>query len=215
MTYIINVRNGGSSSGYISTGFWAGSFLFEGVGLSISFGVRAPEESKTDIDLTARSRSHHRSGGAYQGKQPDWRTARVDRLCPPRDCVSPPPLSLVPFSGQQSLTPHPIPRLEFIVWFDPSLISDAIAVACIGLLLGPMYPVAMNHAGRVLPQWLLTGALGWIAGGGQAGSALIPFITGAIAQKAGIGALQPVYAFPSPSVCWMVVNALIVVRCFG
>lgn len=59
-----------------------------------------------------------------------------------------------------------------------------------------MYPIAMNVSTRVLPPWLLTGSIGWIAGLGQAGSALLPFITGAIASRAGIGALQPVCAPP-------------------
>jgi len=27
-------------------------------------------------------------------------------------------------------------------------------------VLGPMYPIAINHAGRVLPQWLLTSSIG-------------------------------------------------------
>ena len=74
----------------------------------------------------------------------------------------------------------------------PSLVGDAVAVAIIGLLMGPMYPIAMNHCGRVFPRWLLTGAIGWVAGSGQAGSALVPFMAGAIASKAGIATLQPV-----------------------
>jgi hypothetical protein len=37
------------------------------------------------------------------------------------------------------------------------------------------------------------GAIGWIAGVGQAGSALIPFMVGAIAQSSGMKTLQPVY----------------------
>lgn len=37
------------------------------------------------------------------------------------------------------------------------------------------------------------GAIGWIAGVGQAGSALVPFMAGVIAQHSGIKALQPVY----------------------
>ncbi|KAH7918670.1 MFS general substrate transporter [Leucogyrophana mollusca] len=82
--------------------------------------------------------------------------------------------------------------LELIVWLVPSLVGDAVAVAVIGVLLGPMYPIAMNHAGRVLPRWLLTGSIGWIAGVGQAGSALVPFMAGAIASKSGIRTLQPV-----------------------
>lgn len=81
--------------------------------------------------------------------------------------------------------------LELVVWFVPSLVGGAVAVSVIGILLGPMYPIAMNHAGRVLPRWLLTGSIGWIAGCGQAGSALLPFMTGAIASKSGIVILQP------------------------
>jgi hypothetical protein len=81
--------------------------------------------------------------------------------------------------------------LELVVWLVPSLIGDAVAVSLIGMLLGPIYPIVMNHAGKILPHWLLTGSIGWIAGFGQAGSAFLPFLTGVIASKAGIWALQP------------------------
>ena len=47
--------------------------------------------------------------------------------------------------------------LELVVWLVPSLIGGAVSVSLIGVLLGPMYPITMNHAGRVLPAWLLTG----------------------------------------------------------
>ncbi|KAF7316223.1 MFS domain-containing protein [Mycena indigotica] len=80
---------------------------------------------------------------------------------------------------------------ELVVWLVPSLVGDAVAVSIVGVLLGPIYPLVMNHTGRVLPRWLLTGAIGWIAGFGQAGSAVFPFITGAIASKTGIKSLQP------------------------
>ncbi|KAI9567524.1 major facilitator superfamily domain-containing protein [Boletus coccyginus] len=83
--------------------------------------------------------------------------------------------------------------LELVVWFVPSLIGGAVSVSIIGVLLGPMYPIAMNHAGRVLPAWLLTGSIGWIAGGGQAGSALLPFMTGAICSPC-----------ECTSLCWLV-----------
>jgi fucose permease len=83
-------------------------------------------------------------------------------------------------------------RLEFVIWFVPSLVGGAIAISFIGLFLGPIYPLVMNHTARILPHWLLTGSIGWIAGLGQTGSALIPFITGAIASGKGIAALQPV-----------------------
>ena len=81
--------------------------------------------------------------------------------------------------------------LELIVWFVPSLIGDAVAVSIVGVLLGPIYPIVTNEASRILPRWLLTGAIGWIAGFGQAGSAVLPFMTGALASKVGIKSLQP------------------------
>ncbi|TFL07866.1 major facilitator superfamily domain-containing protein [Pterulicium gracile] len=81
--------------------------------------------------------------------------------------------------------------LEIVVWFAPSLIGGAVAVSFVGFLMGPYYPIAMNHAGKILPRWLLTASIGWISGIGQAGSALLPFITGAFASKFGIASLQP------------------------
>ncbi|KAK7044707.1 MFS domain-containing protein [Favolaschia claudopus] len=135
VTYIINVRGGGPSSGYVSAGFFGG--LMTGrialLWLNSKIGER-----------------------------------RVMYL-----------YSVLAIG------------MELVVWLVPSLIGDAVAVAIVGVLLGPIYPITMNHTGRVLPRWLLTGSIGWIAGFGQAGSAVFPFITGAIASKTGIKALQP------------------------
>ncbi|TFY55750.1 hypothetical protein EVG20_g9203 [Dentipellis fragilis] len=82
--------------------------------------------------------------------------------------------------------------LELVIWLVPSLIGGAVAVSIVGVLLGPVYPIVMNESSRILPRWLLTGCIGWIAGFGQTGSAILPFMTGAIASKAGIKSLQPV-----------------------
>ena len=82
-------------------------------------------------------------------------------------------------------------RLELVIWLVPSLISSAIAVSFVGMVLGPIYPIVMNHAGRILPPRLLAGCIGWIAGFGQAGSAFLPFITGALASTKGIQTIQP------------------------
>lgn len=93
--------------------------------------------------------------------------------------------------------------LELVVWLVPSLVGGAVAVSIIGVLLGPMYLIAMNQASRTLPRWILTGSIGWIAGFGQAGSAVLPFMTGAIAGKHGIKSLQPLYvhSFSLSSYC--------------
>jgi ABC-type phosphate transport system auxiliary subunit len=49
------------------------------------------------------------------------------------------------------------------VWLVPSLIGGAVSMSFV-VVLGLMYPIVMNHAGRVFPRWLLTGSIGWIAG---------------------------------------------------
>ncbi|KAG1745200.1 MFS general substrate transporter [Suillus lakei] len=136
VSYVIDVRGGGPSSGYISSGFFGGLMVGRLVLL--------------------------------------WANEKIGER-----------LALLIYAVLAII-------LELIVWFVPSLVGDAVAVSVIGVLLGPMYPIAMNHTGRVLPRWLLTGAIGWIAGLGQAGSALVPFMAGAIAQNSGIKTLQPV-----------------------
>jgi MFS family permease len=53
-----------------------------------------------------------------------------------------------------------------------------------------MFPIAMNYTACILPRRILTGSIGWIAGFGSAGSALFPFVAGAISSKKGINSLQ-------------------------
>ncbi|KAH8824832.1 major facilitator superfamily domain-containing protein [Flagelloscypha sp. PMI_526] len=81
--------------------------------------------------------------------------------------------------------------LQLVVWLVPNLYGGAVTVSLVGVILGPFYPIVMNHCGRVLPPWLLTGAIGYIAGMGQAGSALLPFMTGALSGRFGVQSLQP------------------------
>ncbi|PFH48891.1 hypothetical protein AMATHDRAFT_148904 [Amanita thiersii Skay4041] len=135
VTYIIQVRGGGPSSGYVSTGYFGGLTLGRVALLWLN-------------QKLGESRAVLLYGIIALG-------------------------------------------LQFVVWFVPSIIGDAIAVAFIGFFLGPMYPLAMNHCGRILPPWIITNSIGWINAIGFTGSALIPFMTGAIAQRWGIQSLQP------------------------
>jgi len=135
VTFIVTVRHGGPSSGYISTGFFGGLTLGR---VALLWLNRMVGERRV-IFLYA--------------------TLAIG--------------------------------LDFLIWFTPSLIGDAVAISIIGLLLGPMYPIAVNHAGSILPPWILTGAIGWLGAFGHVGSALLPFMTGAVAQRWGIKSLQP------------------------
>jgi len=80
---------------------------------------------------------------------------------------------------------------QLTVWFVPNLIENAVAVSFVGLFLGPIYPVSINVAAAILPSWILAGAIGFIGAFGQVGSALFPFMTGAVANKYGVQVLQP------------------------
>lgn len=137
VTYIIDVRGGGASSGYISSGFFGG-LMFGRVALL-------------------------------------WLNKNLGE--------------------QRALYLYAMIAvgLEFIIWFVPSLIGNAVAVSFIGIFLGPMFPIAMNVAGRILPHHVVTGSIGWIGGVGAVGSVVVPFVTGAVAGRAGIKSLQPLY----------------------
>lgn len=135
VTFLIENRGGGSSSGYVSSGFFAGLML----GRLVLLWVNQKLGERRAVYLYS--------------------------------CL--------------------IIGLEFVVWFTPSLVLNAVAISIVGLLLGPFYPILMNQSGGFVPAWLLTGAISWIASSGMSGSAIFPFITGVIAQKHGVQVLQP------------------------
>jgi len=81
--------------------------------------------------------------------------------------------------------------LEVLIWCVDSIPGDAVAYAFVGFFLGPLYPIVMMVVVDMLPGDLQGGTIGWIASLGQAGSAMMPFITGAISDKYGVWILQP------------------------
>ncbi|KAA1469643.1 MFS general substrate transporter [Dentipellis sp. KUC8613] len=151
VSYIISVRGGGSSSGYISSGFFGGLALGR-IGLL-------------------------------------WVTKKLGN----RLAVF---LYIVIATG-----------LELIVWLVPSLISGAIAISIVGLLIGPIYPIVVNEASHILPGWLLSGSIGWIAGVATTGAAALPFIAGQLAQEKGIWSLQPllISMMASMTLLWLII----------
>ncbi|KAJ7288976.1 major facilitator superfamily domain-containing protein [Mycena rebaudengoi] len=135
VTFMINVRGGGTSAGYISAGFFGG--------IALGRIILLPLNKKI-------------------GER-----------------------RVVYLYGVLAI------GFELIIWLVPSLVAGAISVSVVGLLMGPVWPIAMSHAGRIFPPWLLAGAIGWIAGIAIAGTAIFPFITGAVASETGIKGLEP------------------------
>ncbi|WVQ81604.1 hypothetical protein IAT38_003728 [Cryptococcus sp. DSM 104549] len=81
--------------------------------------------------------------------------------------------------------------LSLIIWFTHTVVGNAICFSITGIFLGPIYPLVMNVVVSVLPSDLHVGTIGWIASLGQAGSAIMPFIVGAVSEKYGVWILQP------------------------
>ncbi|KAM0791850.1 hypothetical protein ACM66B_004107 [Microbotryomycetes sp. NB124-2] len=82
--------------------------------------------------------------------------------------------------------------LELAIWFANTLVGNAVAVGLVGLIIGPIYPVTMSVCTKILPRSMHASGIGFIAAFGQVGSALFPFITGALAQRFSPAVLQPV-----------------------
>ncbi|KAF7325438.1 MFS domain-containing protein [Mycena kentingensis (nom. inval.)] len=81
--------------------------------------------------------------------------------------------------------------LELIIWFVPNFLVCAIAVSFIGLLIGPMFSIAMNDAARILPPRLLTPSISWLSAIAGTGASVLPLISGAIAGRTGFKSMQP------------------------
>lgn len=82
--------------------------------------------------------------------------------------------------------------VQLLVWLVPNIIGDAVAVALLGLLLGPVYPCAQTIFSRLLPRKLQTVSVGFIGSAGSSGGAVAPFTTGLLAQAVGTFVLHPI-----------------------
>jgi len=81
---------------------------------------------------------------------------------------------------------------QLVFWFVPSIIADAVMISLLGFFIGPFFPTGISVATKLLPRELHVAAVGFVATTGQAGSAAFPFLTGAVAAKAGVKVLQPI-----------------------
>ncbi|PSR77381.1 major facilitator superfamily domain-containing protein [Coniella lustricola] len=81
---------------------------------------------------------------------------------------------------------------ELLVWFVPNVVGDAVAVAIVGLLLGPVYPCAASIFMRTMSREDKLRGMGVISAFGSSGGAAAPFTTGLLAQVVGTWVLHPI-----------------------
>ncbi len=82
--------------------------------------------------------------------------------------------------------------LELIFWLVPQFYVSAAAVSLQGFFLGPLFPIAVVVATKLLPRHLHVSTIGFAAAFGGGGAAILPFAVGAIAQAKGVQVLQPI-----------------------
>lgn len=82
--------------------------------------------------------------------------------------------------------------LELLFWLVPEFIVSAVAVAFLGFFLGPLFPGAVMITAKLLPKRIHVSAIGFAMSMGGTGSAVFPFIIGAVASKKGVTVLQPI-----------------------
>lgn len=83
--------------------------------------------------------------------------------------------------------------LYLLFWLIPSIVASSVAVALVGVSLGPIYPCTMNVLSKLMDdRELLVAVVGVVGGLGNVGGAVAPFTTGLLAQSKGVWVLQPV-----------------------
>ncbi|EFY91605.1 hypothetical protein MAC_02490 [Metarhizium acridum CQMa 102] len=82
--------------------------------------------------------------------------------------------------------------LELIFWLVPQFYVSVVAVAFQGFFLGPMFPNAVLVAQKLLPRQHHVVVIGFAAAFGGCGAAVLPFLTGILAQAKGPMVLQPI-----------------------
>lgn len=93
---------------------------------------------------------------------------------------------------------------ELLVWLVPNIVGDAVAVAVVGLLLGPVYPCSAALFMRTMSRAEKLSGMGVISAFGSSGGAAAPFTTGLLSQAVGTFVLHPVAIalFAAMLACW-------------
>lgn len=81
---------------------------------------------------------------------------------------------------------------QFLVWFVPNVIGESVAVAIVGLLLGPVYPCSTAVYTKLLDKSIQMSSLAVVSALGSSGGAVAPFFTGLLAQQVGTWVLHPI-----------------------
>ncbi|GAT22585.1 MFS efflux transporter [Aspergillus luchuensis] len=99
---------------------------------------------------------------------------------------------------------------QLMTWLIPNIVGDAVAVAVVGLLLGPMYPCSTAVFAKLLPGSIQLSSMSFITALGSSGGAVFPFLTGILSQEVGTIVLHPICLalYAVMVVCWCFLPAI-------
>ena len=78
-----------------------------------------------------------------------------------------------------------------LAWLFPGAVTSAVAFFLIGTSLGPIYPSTVGLLPNIVPDSLLSSAMGFLIGLSILGVALFPWLAGTLAQYTNIWSLLP------------------------
>ncbi|KAF2008174.1 MFS general substrate transporter [Amniculicola lignicola CBS 123094] len=81
---------------------------------------------------------------------------------------------------------------QLVFWLVPNLVGSAVAICFLGFFFGPMFATGMSIGSKLFDKRIQPTALGFVFVLAQAGGSLFPALTGIIASKAGVKAMQPI-----------------------
>ncbi|OWB84465.1 hypothetical protein B5S33_g3111 [[Candida] boidinii] len=80
-----------------------------------------------------------------------------------------------------------------LAWVVPIIIVEAVFISICGIFIGPIYPLMITVAVRILPRKIQIVSLTIMTAFGSSGGALFPFLVGIISQFAGTYIVFPVF----------------------
>ena len=94
---------------------------------------------------------------------------------------------------------------QSLVWAVPNIITNAVAESIVGFFLGPIYPLALAVFSQLWPRNIQISSVSLVTSMGSSGGALVPFITGLMAQRLTTVVLHPIalFSFGVMMVAWL------------
>ncbi|KAK7204433.1 major facilitator superfamily domain-containing protein [Myxozyma melibiosi] len=93
---------------------------------------------------------------------------------------------------------------DLMAWLIPNIIGGAVAVAIVGLFVGPIFPSAITTINDLLPRKTQSFTLTLTTAFGSTGAAIWPFVAGLLSESHGIWIVHPlaISLFGSMLVLW-------------